>query len=134
MPIITVAAGDTTPEPARTIGAHVAGDRITTGVIVATLEAEGEPDLFGGTSTVRVQLTSGREPCSRVIGGEGVDVAAGTVEVAAGQPRAVTLQITRNLAAGTELNLDVIDASTGSRLSRRPVQVAVDVTVEDDLG
>lgn len=134
VPVITVTASDITPEPARTIGARVAGDRITTGVVVASLEADGEPDLFGSMSKVRVQLTEGREPCSRIIGGEGVDIAAGTVEVAPGQPRTVTLQITRNLSAGTELDLDVIDASTGTRLSRQPVEVPVDVTVEDDLG
>ena len=102
--------------------------------MVVVLEVEGEPDLFGSTSTVRVQLASSNEPCSRIIGGDDVDPAAGTVEVSTQQPRVVTLQITRNLQAGTELVLDVIDASVGSRLSRTTVKVAADVTVEDDLG
>ena len=119
---------------ARSITASVSGSRITTGIVVITMKVEGEPDLFGTSSRVRVQLTEGNEPSSRLIGGDDVDPATGTVEVTTQQPRVVTLQITRNLQAGTNLSLDVIDAATGTRLSRSPVEVAADVTVEDDLG
>lgn len=134
VPVVTVTAHTTPSEPARSIIARLSGSRITTGIVVITMEVEGEPDLFGTTSRVRVQLTEGNEPCSRLIGGDDVDPATGTVEVTTQQPRVVTLQITRNLQAGTSLNLDVIDAATGTRLSRSPVEVAADVTVEDDLG
>ncbi|MEX1004144.1 MAG: PglZ domain-containing protein [Acidimicrobiia bacterium] len=134
VPVVSVIAHETPSEPARSITASLSGSRITTGIVVITMEVEGEPDLFGTTTRVRVQLTEGNEPCSRLIGGDDVDPATGTVEVTTQQPRVVTLQITRNLQAGASLNLDVIDAATGTRLSRNPVEVAADVTVEDDLG
>ena len=134
VPVVTITAHTTPSEPARSITASLSGSRITTGIVVITMAVEGEPDLFGTTTRVRVQLTEGNEPCSRLIGGDDVDPTTGTVEVTTQQPRVVTLQITRNLQAGTSLNLDVIDAATGTRLSRSPVEVAANVTVEDDLG
>jgi hypothetical protein len=134
VPVVTVKAVAASTEAPRAISATVAGDRVTTGVVVVTLRVDGEPDLFGTSTRVRVQLTERNEPCSRIIGGDDVDPATGTVEVATQRPRTVTLQITRNLAAGSRLSLDVIDASTGTRLSRTPVEAAADVIVEDDLG
>lgn len=134
VPVITITASDTASKPELSIRAQLVGERVTTGVVTIRIEVEGQSRQFEDTGTVRVQLTAGREPCSRILGGDRVDPAGGTVSVAPGQTGIVTLQITRNLPAGSDLNLDVIDATTGTRLDRQPVEVAVDVTVEDDLG
>ena len=110
----------------------MAGRRITTGVFSATLTFDG--DLFTNQVTVRVVAEwSGAPVVARVVSGDGYDPDSGSVTVAAGETSVLTLQVTENLTAGTEVDLQVIDARTGLALASERVEVAAPVTVKEDL-
>ncbi len=120
------------PEPQKVhVVVEVAGGRITTGVFAATLRFSG--NLFTTEVTVRVVATEGGQPVARVVSGDGYDASSGTVTVSTDRPSVLTFQVTGNLAAGTDVDLQVLDARTGRKVATSSVAVAAPIVVEDDL-
>lgn len=121
------------PEPQKLeVGVQVAGDRITTGVFAATLAFSG--DLFTNQLTVRVVAAQSEgQPVARVVSGDGYDPESGTVTVSTDNPSVLTFQVTANLNAGGEVDLQVLDARTGRKLAASTVAVAAPIVVEDSL-
>ena len=119
------------PQPLR-VAVAVAGGRITTGVFAANLSFDG--DLFASEVKVRVVAGAGTgTPVARIVSGDGYDPATGAVMVESSQSRVLTFQVTQNLGAGTEVELQVLDARTGLKLASASAQVAAEVVVEDQL-
>ena len=132
VPVIVAELGHEPERGALRVTITVAGRRITTGVFSATLTFDG--DLFTDRVTVRVVAGwSGAPVVARVVSGDGYDPDSGSVTVAAGETSVLTLQVTENLTAGTEVDLQVIDARTGLALASERVEVAAPVTVKEDL-
>jgi len=132
VPVIVAELGKEPERGALKVTITVAGRRITTGVFSATLTFDG--DLFTNQVTVRVVAgRSGAPVVARVVSGDGYDPDSGSVTVAAGETSVLTLQVTENLTAGTNVDLQVIDARTGLALASERVEVAAPVTVKEDL-
>jgi len=121
------------PEPQKLeIGVQVAGDRITTGVFAATLTFSG--NLFTDELTVRVVAAeSGGQPIARVVSGDGYDPDSGAITASTGRPSVLTFQVTSNLAPGSAVELQVLDARTGRKLAASKVAVSAPILVEDSL-
>lgn len=121
------------PEPQRVqVEVVVAGKRVTTGVFSATLTFQG--DLFTEEVTLRVIAAGAkRQPVARVVGGDDYDAATGTITVESGRPSVLTFQVTRNLTQGSTIELQVLDARTGHKISSQDVQVSAAITIEDEL-
>lgn len=132
VPVIVAELGDVpAPQPLR-VAVAVAGGRITTGVFAANLSFDG--DLFASEVKVRVVAGAGTgTPVARIVSGDGYDPATGAVMVESSQSRVLTFQVTQNLGAGTEVELQVLDARTGLKLASASAQVAAEVVVEDQL-
>jgi hypothetical protein len=132
VPVIVVSVTKS-PRPQKLeVRVQVAGERVTTGVFAATIEFSG--DMFTDEVTVRV-VAAGRSgaPVARIVSGDGYDPERGTISVPAGRASVLTFQITANLAAGSKLDLQVLDARTGVRLGSSSVAVAAPIVVEDAL-
>jgi hypothetical protein len=122
------------PEPQKLqVSVQVAGGRITTGVFAATLSFHG--DLFTDRVAVRVVAAGAGsgQPVARVVSGDGYDAETGTVTVGAERPSVLTFQVTANLSAGTEVDLQVLDARTGRKVAAALVPIAALIVVEDEL-
>jgi hypothetical protein len=132
VPVIVLTLAKTPAPQKLSVGIQVAGGRITTGVFAATLEFSG--DMFTSDVTVRV-VAAGSEgaPVARIVSGDGYDPGHGTVSVANDRGSVLTFQVTANLPAGGELELQVLDARTGVKLGISTVPVASPVVVEDAL-
>jgi len=131
IPVITVVARDVTPEPKYQILLAVAGGRITTGVIAVTVEMSG--DLFTRESSIRLRLVQDGQRVAVVVGGDGFDDATDTIDASVDTPRVITMQVSSSILSGSTAKLEVLDTATGVRLSTIDVEVAADITVEDDL-
>jgi hypothetical protein len=131
VPVVVVDLAPAAEPQKLRVDVSVAGGRITTGVFAATLGFDG--DLFTNQVTVRVVAAGEGAPVARVVSGDGYDPDTGTVAVARGQPAVLTFQVTDNLPAGTEVDLQVLDARTGRKLAASSVAVAAPIVVEDDL-
>ncbi len=132
VPVIVVSMTKS-PRPQKLdVRVQVAGERVTTGVFAATVEFSG--DMFTDEVTVRV-VAAGRSgaPVARIVSGDGYDPERGTISVPSGRASVLTFQVTANLAAGSQLDLQVLDARTGVRLGSSSVAVAAPIVVEDDL-
>src|SRR5680860_994822 len=70
---------------------------------------------------------------ARVVSGDRYDPDIGTVTVSTAGPTVLTFQVVANLTAGTEIELQLLDARTGRRLAISTVGVAAPITVEDSL-
>ena len=91
-------------------------------------------DLFASQVTVRVVAGTGAgASVARIVSGDGYDPDTGAVMVAANEQRVLTFQVTENLDADTEVELQVFDARTGQRLGSSSASVAAPVVVEDRL-
>jgi len=132
VPVIVVELAKA-PEPQKlAVGVQVAGDRITTGVFAATLSFSG--NLFTDQLTVRVVAAeSAGQPVARVVSGDGYDADSGTITVSTEYPSVLTFQVTSNLATGSDVELQVLDARTGRKLAASTVAVSAPVVVEDSL-
>lgn len=121
------------PEPEKLqLTIQVAGDRITTGVFAATITM-ADNRLFGEL-VVRIVVTGAAgKPVARVVSGDGLDPDTGTVTVTSGDPSVLTFQVTANLAAGSEVALELLDARTGRKVAGTAVPVTAPVIVEDSL-
>lgn len=131
VPVITVTAASETSEPRYKVAMSVAGNHITSAVVVVRLAMSG--DLFTNESQVQLQLAQDGHLVGRAIGGEGFDPATATVTVLASQELAVTVQVTSNLTAGSTATLEVLDAASGFRLATLDVDVAANILMDDDL-
>jgi hypothetical protein len=131
VPVIVCTAIDESPDPKYQIELSVAGERITTGVLAATLTMTG--DLFTRTSRVRVQLMQNDSHVGMVVGGDGVDRSTETINVTVDTPLVISLRVTANLIAGSTASLEVLDAATGVRLESMSVEIATNIIVEDQL-
>lgn len=132
VPVIVVSlAKQPRPQKLR-VHIQVAGERITTGVFAATIEFSG--DIFTDEIAVRV-VAAGKSgvPVARIVSGDGYDPGRGTISVSAGRASVLTFQVTANLAAGSQLDLQVLDARTGVKLGSSSVAVAAPIVVEDSL-
>ena len=111
----------------------VAGGRISTGAFSATLGFEG--DLFTNEVAVRVVARAGsaKEVVARVVSGDGYDPVTGSITIDAYSSNVLTFQITSNLGAGTEVEVQVLDARTDRLLDATTATVAAPIFVEDDL-
>lgn len=112
----------------------VAGGRISTGAFSATLGFEG--DLFTTEVAVRVVARAGsaKEVVARVVSGDGYDPVTGSITIDAYSSNVLTFQITSNLGAGTEVEVQVLDARTDRLLDVTTATVAAPIVVEDELG
>lgn len=121
------------PQPQKlAVRVRVAGDRITTGVFAATLEFTG--NLFTDQLTVRVVAAeSAGPPVARIVSGDGYDPERGTITVSTERPSVLTFQVTTNLAAASRVDLQVLDARTGLKLTASTVEVSAPIMVEDTL-
>ena len=81
-------------------------------MFAATIEFSG--DIFTDEIAVRV-VAAGRSgaPVARIVSGDGYNPERGTISVSAGRASVLTFQVTANLAAGSQLDLQVLDARTG---------------------
>ncbi|MCZ7537834.1 MAG: PglZ domain-containing protein [Acidimicrobiia bacterium] len=132
IPVIVVELAQATQSQKLTVDIGVAGGRITTGVFAASLAFQG--DLFTNEVTVRVVAGAGSGvPVARVVSGDGYDPETGSVTVTAGRPSVLTFQVTENLGADTEVDLQVLDARTGRKLASSAVPVSSPILVEDEL-
>ena len=131
VPVITIVAEEATPAPKYNIHLEVAGERITTGVIVVTIAMSG--DLFTRESAVRLDLTQDGDRAAIVVAGAGFDHTTETIDASVDTVRTVTMKVMTTLRAGTTARLEVLDAATGIQLSTRDVEVAADVIVEEEL-
>jgi hypothetical protein len=131
VPVITVDAQESTPEPQYAIELAVAGGRISTGVLAVTLTMTG--DLFTRESRVRLQLMQDRNLVGSVVGGDGFDPDTASIAATVDTPRVITVQATANLVAGSTATLEVLDAASGVRLATLDVDVAFNILVDDDL-
>lgn len=132
VPVITVVSDEPTAEPKYEIELSVAGGRITTGVVAVTIQMTG--DLFTSESPVRVVLSQNGKRIARVVGGDGFDPVTGTIDATVDKSHVITMQISKNLAAGSVAMLEVLDASTGVRLGDAvEIDVAAHVIVEEEL-
>ena len=132
VPVITVVSDEPTVEPKYEIDLSVAGGQITTGIVAVTIQMTG--DLFTHESRVRVALSQGDNRIARVVGGDGFDPSTDSIDAAVDKSQVITMQITKNLAAGSVAILEVLDASTGIRLGKAAeVEVAAYVIVEEEL-
>lgn len=111
----------------------VAGGRISTGAFSATLGFEG--DLFTTEVAVRVVARAGsdKEVVARVVSGDGYDPVTGSITIDAYSSNVLTFQITSNLGAGTEVEVQVLDARTDRLLDATTATVAAPIHVEDEL-
>lgn len=134
VPVITARTAPTAAAAAAKVVADVAGSRVTTGVFSATLQLE--PNLF--TSEMPVQVIARNragEESGRVITGEGYDEGSGTVLLKGGRAQVITLRVTRPLAKGDRLILEIHDAQADRLLARsKPAEVVAQVQVGDELG
>jgi len=130
VPVITVWAHITGPSGGRGITAQIIGNRITTGVFSASLTFE--PDLFTTELRVRVSTRNQRgAEIARIVAGEGYEDQTGSVRLSGTAPQIVTFRVTRSLARGDRLTLQVHDADTDKLLARsRPTEVVADVEVD----
>jgi hypothetical protein len=80
---------------------------------------------------VRLQLVQEKERVGVVVGGDGFDPATETIDTTVDPPRVITMQIVRNLAAGSTATLEVTDAATGVQLAKLDVNVAANIIVDD---
>lgn len=133
VPVIVVELGVAAEPQKLRVNVQVAGGRITTGVFAATLTFSG--DLFTDTVTVRVVAAGagGGEPIARIVSGDGLDPATGAVTIDGEHPSVLTFQVTGNLEAGSQVEVQVLDARTGVRVADVLAEVAAPITVEDDL-
>lgn len=132
VPVIVVELAKA-PEPQKLeVQAQVAGGRITTGVFAATLTFSG--NLFTDQITVRVVAAeSAGRLIARIVSGDGYDASSGAITVSTDRPSVLTFQVTANLAASTNIDLQVLDARTGRKLAASTVPVSAPVVVEDSL-
>lgn len=132
VPVVIVDLMPSAEPPKLQVDVVVAGGRITTGVFAATLGFQG--DLFTDEVTVRLlAAAAGREPVARVVSGDGYHPDTGTVTVERGMSSVLTFQITRNLKRGSKVELQVLDARTGRKLTSQEVEVSAPVVVEDQF-
>lgn len=132
VPVITVVSHKASAEPRYEIDLSVAGGRITTGIVAVTIQMTG--DLFTRESGVRVMLSQDGKRVARVVGGDGFDASTDTVDATVDKSQVITMQITENVTAGSVAILEVLDASTGTRLGDAvEVEVAAHVIVEEEL-
>jgi hypothetical protein len=112
----------------------VAGGRISTGAFSATLGFEG--DLFTTEVAVRVVARAGsaKEVVARVVSGDGYNPVTGSITIDAYSSNVLTFQITSNLGAGTEVEVQVLDARSDRLLDVTTATVAAPIVVEDELG
>lgn len=129
VPLITVESTQPTLDPQYRIELKVAGGSITTGVVAVALTMIG--DLFTSESLVRLQLVQDKERVGVVVGGDGFDSATETIDTTVDPPRVITMQIVRNLVAGSTATLEVTDAATGVQLAKLDVKVAANIIVDD---
>lgn len=132
VPVIVVSlAKQPRPQKLR-VHIQVVGERITTGVFAATIEFSG--DIFTDEIAVRI-VAAGRSgaPVARIVSGDGYNPERGTISVSAGRASVLTFQVTANLAAGSQLDLQVLDARTGVKVGSSSVAVAAPIVVEDSL-
>lgn len=134
IPVVTVRTAPTVAAAAAKVLVEVAGSRVTTGVFSATLKLE--PDLF--TSEMRVQVVARNragEESGRVVTGEGYDEASGSVLLKGGRAQVITLRVTRPLAKGDRVTVEIYDAQADRLLARsKPADVLAEVRVGDELG
>jgi hypothetical protein len=112
---------------------RVTGNRIVTGGFSAVVEFQ--PDLFTPDLPARLVARNKQgQVVAQVRGGDGYDEPSGVVTLTGGRAQTVRLVVTKNLAKGDRVILEVYDARTDRRLARsEPVPVAAAVEVGDDL-
>lgn len=132
VPVIVVQLAKS-PEPQKLeVDVHVAGERITSGAFAATLSFSG--NLFTDQLTVRVVAAeSVGRPVARVVSGDGYDAETGTITVSNERPSVLSFQVTANLSRGGNVEVEVLDARTGRKLTSSTVTVAAAIVVEDSL-
>ena len=132
VPVIVVQLAKS-PEPQKLeVDVHVAGDRITSGAFAATLNFSG--NLFTDQLTVRVVAAeSVGRPVARVVSGDGYDADSGTITVSNQSPSVLSFQVTANLSRGSKVEIEVLDARTGRKLTASRVTVAAAIVVEESL-
>ncbi len=77
---------------------------------------------------------SAKEVVARVVSGDGYDPVTGSITIDAYSSNVLTFQITSNLGAGTEVEVQVLDARTDRLLDVTTATVAAPIVVEDELG
>jgi hypothetical protein len=134
VPLIVAAPTQAVARQKLKVHVAVAGGRISTGAFSATLEFEG--DLFTNEVAVRVVARAGsaKEVVARVVSGDGYDPVTGSITIDAYSANVLTFQITSNLGAGTEVEVQVLDARTDRLLEATTATVAAPIVVEDELG
>ncbi len=112
---------------------RVTGNRIVTGGFSAVIEFQ--PDLFTPELPVRlVALNKQGQAVAQIRGGDGYDEPTGVVTLTGGRAQTLRLVVTKNLARGDRLTLEIHDAHTDRLLGRsEPVPVATKVEVSDEL-
>lgn len=131
VPVIIIDLEEPPAPTGNTVRLGLAGDRIVTGVFAITLEFD--PSLFADDVVVRPTASRSGRPIARLVSGDGVDIASGTVTLSGTRTSVVTFQVTENLAAGDTVDLQALDAATGRTVARRSVKVAAAVIVEEEL-
>jgi hypothetical protein len=133
VPLIVAAPTQAVARQKLKVHVAVAGGRISTGAFSATLGFEG--DLFTTEVAVRVVARAGneKEVVARVVSGDGYDPVSGSITIDAYSSNVLTFQITSNLGAGTEVEVQVLDARTDRLLDATTATVAAPILVEDEL-
>jgi hypothetical protein len=132
VPVIVLSLAKSAQPQKLAISVQVAGSRIATGVFAATLTFSG--NLFTDQLTVRVVTTeTSGPPVARLVSGDGYDPVRGTITVSTEHPSVLTFQVTTNLTAGKQVDLQVLDARTGVKLAASTVGVSAPIVVEDVL-
>jgi len=87
---------------------------------------------------MRVQVVARNrrgEESAKVVTGEGYDEASGSVLLKGGRAQVVTLRVTRPLAKGDRVTVEIYDAQADRLLARsKPADVLAEVRVGDELG
>ncbi|MYC69962.1 MAG: PglZ domain-containing protein [Gemmatimonadetes bacterium] len=132
VPVVVAELEQASPPQKVEVAVTVAGDRIMTGVFAASLSFVG--DLFVQEVTVRVVAgRGGGQPVARIVSGDGYDPHSGAVMVAANESQVLTFQVTENLDADSEVELQVFEAKSGRKLGSAVAPVASRVVVEESL-
>jgi hypothetical protein len=132
VPVIEVDLTPTADNQQAQITVSAAGGRVTTGVFSVSVAFDGH--LFTDTVTLRaVALSDDRHIVARVVAGDGFDSDTGTVTLINQTASVLTFQVTGNLAAGSSIEVQVLDARTGRQLASQVVPVVGNVIVEDSL-
>lgn len=131
VPVIVIDLEEPPAPRSDTVRLGLAGDRIVTGVFA--LKLEFDPSLFADDVVVRPTANRNGRPIARLVSGDGVDVASGTVTLSGTRTSVVTFQVTTNLSPRETVELQALDAATGRTVAKQSVPVAAAVVVEDEL-